>query len=1311
MIHLDMQTTHLSYIMSAIICVAVMTSLWLSNRKRSAGLGFWLIDSVLQFIAIVLLVLRGTVPVSISILLARPLAVAGTFLLYQGLERYTGKKTSQRYNYFLLTGYAVIHLYFMVVQPSSRAITINFSLALLAILIQCSWLMLTQVDSKIRPGMRLVGVTFVTFSLFNVGRVVSYLRVLPGANIFTSSPTDVLLLMFYQMLYVVLCFSLFLMVNHGLVEVLELDITERKRAQNAVRESEVRHRTLVENIPQRIFMKSRDYRFVTVNESFARNFGIHPEEMVGKVDHDLFPKELADKYRADDERIMETGVTDEFDEEYKEGKERRIVHMIKTPIRDQSGAVTGLLGVFWDVTERKRAEAALRESEQRYHDFIEHSNEGVWRVEFEQPIPTDLPAEEMLERASQSGYLAECNQAFARDLGFSAPQEIVGKTLRDLFPLSDQGRWESFRSMARGGLTGRTVETQGLDRSGNLRYGRRTEVPIIQNGKLLRVWGITSDITERKRAEAELANGLRFETMLAELSARFVHLPAEQIDGEIKDAQRRVCESLALDGCSLWQVMAGTPGFIPLTHIYRQSEGAPIPEGINAWHYFPWSTQQTLAGKVTVISTLDELPTEAARDRQTFDIFGIKSVLTLGLSAGGGPVVGGLAFNTRTARTWPEELVKRLHVVAGLFCSALERQRSERALRESEERFRSLVENATVGIYRTTPQGSILMANPTLCRMLGYKDLAELGARDLEGEGFEPGYPRQAFRERIERDGEVIGLESAWARKDGSIIFVRESARAIRSATGEIPYYDGIVEDVTERKRAEAERVRLVTAIEQSAEAVVITNTAGEIEYVNPAFTHISGYSREEALGQNPRLLKSGKQGPALYQELWATISQGNTWKGEVINRRKDGSLYTEQMVITPVRDELGKVTHFIAVKQDVTERKHLEEQFRQAQKMQAVGRLAGGVAHDFNNLLTIINGYSEMALDRMDSSDPISGLIAEIGKAGERAASLTRQLLAFSRQQVLAPRVLDLNALVAEVQKMLRRLIGEDIELTTVQGPALGRVKADPGQIEQILMNLAVNARDAMPRGGKLLIETADIELDDAYARTRGVVTPGHYVMLAVGDTGIGMDAETQAHIFEPFFTTKEKGKGTGLGLATVYGIVKQSGGYVWVYSEPGKGTTFKIYLPRVDGADELAQAPEARGHAHTGSETILLVEDEEAVRTLASKILRELGYKVLESANPESALEISERYNEPIHLLLTDVVMPGMSGRKVAEGLTFLRPKTKVVYMSGYTDDSVVRHGVLETGTAFLQKPFTPAGLARKIREVLDAGREASS
>jgi PAS domain S-box-containing protein len=435
------------------------------------------------------------------------------------------------------------------------------------------------------------------------------------------------------------------------------------------------------------------------------------------------------------------------------------------------------------------------------------------------------------------------------------------------------------------------------------------------------------------------------------------------------------------------------------------------------------------------------------------------------------------------------------------------------------------------------------------------------------------------------------------------------------------------------------------------------------------------------------------------------SIAEGKDYNLQYRALAANGKVLWLQDIVRLVRDASGAVRQLRGVMVDITERKQLEEQFQQAQKMEAVGRLAGGVAHDFNNLLTIITGYAQLLSGRLEAAEPLSQYVDEIQKAAGRAAGLTRRLLAFSRKQAIAPQVLDLNAAVANTEKMLQRLIGEDIELETVLQLGLGKVKADPAQIEQVLMNLAVNSRDAMPQGGKLMIETANVELDGAYAGRHIAVNPGPYVMLVVSDTGSGMDAETRARIFEPFFTTKEIGKGTGLGLATVYGIVKQSGGNIWVYSEPGRGSTFKIYLPRVEEVAVVTTLVAAHTASPQGSETILLVEDEDGVRSFVRRVLQEKGYTVLEASKPGEALAICQQYKESIHLLLTDVVMPQMSGRELANKVSSLRPETKTLYMSGYTDEAIFRHGVLDPGVPFLQKPFATEVMVRKVRQVLDA------
>ncbi len=407
------------------------------------------------------------------------------------------------------------------------------------------------------------------------------------------------------------------------------------------------------------------------------------------------------------------------------------------------------------------------------------------------------------------------------------------------------------------------------------------------------------------------------------------------------------------------------------------------------------------------------------------------------------------------------------------------------------------------------------------------------------------------------------------------------------------------------------------------------------------------------------------------------------------------------RLIVTPMRGD-GRPEGAVVMHVNVSDHKRVEQQLHHAQKMEAVGRLAGGVAHDFNNLLTVINGYAEMVQDRLPPGDPVRELVGEITRAGERAAALTRRLLAFSRQQLVVPQVLDLNALVADTEKLLRRLIGEDVELVADLEPALGRVQADPGQVEQILMNLAVNARDAMPRGGRLTIQTRNLRVD--VSDSSGVV-PGPYVLLAVADTGCGMDEATQARLFEPFFTTKGPGRGTGLGLATVHGIVQQAGGHIAVESAPGRGTTFRIYLPRVEAVGPTRKSQQGAHLRPGGRETILLVEDESAVRALVRAVLQDGGYQVLEARDGREALQMVEQYPGPIHLLVSDVVMPELGGRELADRLAGLRPDLKILYLSGYTDDAVLRHGVREAEAVLLQKPFTPDALALTVREVLDA------
>ncbi len=515
-----------------------------------------------------------------------------------------------------------------------------------------------------------------------------------------------------------------------------------------------------------------------------------------------------------------------------------------------------------------------------------------------------------------------------------------------------------------------------------------------------------------------------------------------------------------------------------------------------------------------------------------------------------------------------------------------------------------------------------------------------------------------------------------------------------------IAYQTGIF---LSRMQARAERELLSTAIEQAAETIVITDNLGTIQYVNPAFEKISGYSREEARGQNPRILKSGKHDLLFYEDLWGTITSGKTWRGRFINKHKDGTLYTEETAISPVTDTSGRISNFVAVKRDVTREEKLELQFRQAQKMESIGRLAGGVAHDFNNMLSVILGYSELLLSKLNPEDKIYRDIQEIHAAGKRSASLTTQLLAFARKQPIVPECLNLNECVSNMLKMLRRLIGENIELIWKPGEHLDNVYADPSQIDQILANLCVNARDAIGNAGKITLETTNVTMDDIYCSNHAYFKPGPYVMLAISDDGHGMNEETRLKIFDPFFTTKEPGKGTGLGMSTVYGIVKQNNGFINVYSEIGKGTTIKIYLPRYSRADVTGKQEEQEEIVHGQGERILLVEDETAILELIQTMLEDIGYQVIAAESPEEAVLLAGGQKESLHLLITDVVMPQMSGKELAVQLQKIHPKIKTLYMSGYTSNIIAHRGILEKGVYFINKPFSMRELSKKIRQVL--------
>ncbi len=554
--------------------------------------------------------------------------------------------------------------------------------------------------------------------------------------------------------------------------------------------------------------------------------------------------------------------------------------------------------------------------------------------------------------------------------------------------------------------------------------------------------------------------------------------------------------------------------------------------------------------------------------------------------------------------------------------------------------------------------------------------------------------------------GEADVTEFRIVRKDGEVRWLRDHGQPVWDETqGRVVRIYGAVEDITERKQMETEHERLMTAIEQAGESILITDAEGIIQYVNPAFETVTGFIRREVIGYTPRILKSGEHDESFYRHLWETVSSGKIWQGRIVNKRKDGSLYTGELTISPVCDTSGRIVNYVAVKRDITEQLRLEAQLRQAQKMESVGRLAGGVAHDFNNILSVILGQVDLALTtKIEQALPLYAELQEIRQAAQRSADLTRQLLAFARKQVASPKVLNLNDIVAKTLKMLHRLIGEDINLVWKPGADLWSVKIDPAQVDQILANLCINSRDAITGVGQITIETGNVTIDETYCANHPYFVSGEYVLLAVSDNGCGMDSETLEKIFEPFFTTKEPGKGTGLGLATVYGIVKQNNGLINVYSEPEKGTTFKIYLPRHADEAQNVQIEQEAEIAQGRGETVLLVEDEPGVLKMGKMMLERLGYRVLDASTPGESIRLAEEHTGEIRLLITDVVMPGMNGRDLARQLQSRYPTLKCLFISGYTANVIADHGVLEGGMHFLQKPFSMKELAVKVRAALD-------
>ena len=696
------------------------------------------------------------------------------------------------------------------------------------------------------------------------------------------------------------------------------------------------------------------------------------------------------------------------------------------------------------------------------------------------------------------------------------------------------------------------------------------------------------------------------------------------------------------------------------------------------------------------------------------DLVGTPAEVWLGVPMKtGDQIIGALVVQSYTDRhALGEKELDILKFVSGQIGFSIEHKRTDRALAEKEELFSNIVSSISDGIYVLDYEYRYTYCNPAYETIFGVSAQTLLSQSRPAWECI-PVLERMGLTAPMRRAmaGEKVVIdELRYPCGDGQTRITTEILQPLKDHTGKVRGMVGLIRDITESKRSAEEINMLAHALRSIGECVSITDMQDRLIFVNDTFVETYGYTRDELLGQSIAMMRADEYMPPLEEINRQTLSEGN-WRGELINRRKDGSLFPILLSSSVIYDDKDQPVAMIGVSRDISERKQLEEQLYQSQKLESIGQLAGGVAHDFNNLLSVITGYTDMLLNMVRSEDTMYKFILEIDKAGKRAADLTRQLLAFSRKQIIEPRIINLNSVIFDLIKMLNRLIGEDIKLELSLRDDIPPIKADPGQIEQIIINIIVNARDAIREKGdlaannKITLTTRRVLLDDNYARLHIGTQAGEYIMLAISDTGCGITPEIQSKIFDPFFTTKGKTRGTGLGLATVYGIVKQNRGNIYVYSEPGQGSMFKIYWPLATPDEQPGATDASEAGLPTGHETILLVEDDHGVRDIAALTLRSLGYQVVAASNGEEALLMLPQIGRPVDLLFTDVIMPEMDGKTLAETIQRFYPTIKVLYASGYTDDHLSKTGVLEKNVAFINKPYSKESLAKKLRQVLDA------
>ena len=919
-----------------------------------------------------------------------------------------------------------------------------------------------------------------------------------------------------------------------------------------------------------------------------------------------------------------------------------VLDRYSSPVLGKDGTLYGRIWTFHDITARRESEVAMQKQQAELRILFDLMPAMIWFKD------------------THNGF-RKVNQRVAEATGLPIT-EIEGKTAEEIFPKEAAGYYADDLEVIRSKAPKLGI-IEKMKGPANLEIWVRTDkMPVCdKDGKVTGLIAMVHDITDSKRAEEALRESeSRYHSLFENMLEGYAHCQIV-VEGD------NVRDFIYLEVNSAFETLTGLKNVIGKT----RNEVIPGANEANP-ELLEMYCRVALSGEPERCETW------------------VKSL--------------GIWFSISVYSH------KKGHFVA-VFDNITERKHAEEALRESEERFAGAFEHAPIGVALASPAGRWLKINRALCRLVGYTE-AEMFERSFQDITY-PGDladSLECVRQLIAGEVQSYQSEKRYIHAAGHLVTVLLNVSLVRDLLNQPRYFIAQIQDITERKRTEQSLRLLSSAVKQSKESIMITEAdldlpGPRITFVNPAFTQMTGYTAAEVLGQTPRLLHGPRTDPAVLARLRHNLEQGDDFSGETINYRKDGTEFIIEWQIAPLRDSSSAITHFVAIQRDVTGRRRLEAQLLHSQKMETVGKLAGGVAHEFNSILTAIMGQSELLLQDLPASSPLSRKVNAIREATGRAAILTRQLLAYGRKQTLQPERLNLNSILSGMAGTLQHLVGHDIDIRSIPAAELHPVKVDAGQISQVIMNMVINARDAMPDGGKLTLETANVSLDQSSVDRYPELKPGDYVMLAITDTGSGMSPAVQARVFEPFFSTKGVGEGTGLGLSTCYGIIKQSGGHITVHSEPGSGTTFKIYLPQVAAASEDTLQRGAAPILPCGTETLLLVEEDLSLREMAGALLQRLGYTVLTAANGIEALSLHEAHR-PAHidLLCTDLAMPQMSGTELADRVRANSPHIRTLFTSAYTANATLYQGVWNQEMPLLQKPFAPSALAQKLREVLD-------